>query len=400
MKKTKNLKELAKGAVRRAKLEQFTPKAPKDVQTRLSLRRQPVQKSLEDRIRARFQKAPLAKSDTPGSKDFPPGPLDHEAHKDHRWGKHHPEVYHGLDPNINLAPKNADGVTQDIRFIGGSNEQHPKAVIKAPLGAKELKLDERLADGPNTSFMLSSSFKTTHREATFHRLASDVFGLGDHVPKTTVFRHPGTQEPWSAMQFIPHTERLTHPRHQLHRYEQGDTLHRLALMDSILGHNDRHGGNALIDKADTLHLIDNAAAFDYSHRFQTPVPKYSAHIQHSAVPESTHKWLQNLDDKELADKMIQSGSPTKITEMALKRLAEAKRWSRVIAANPDATPELAGAMQVIQSHRFGDQNIMSDVRSMAYNRIKRGEAFAAAPISDGDKTQINIAAGWKRQRTR
>jgi hypothetical protein len=171
-------------------------------------------------------------------------------------------------------------------------------------------------------------------------------------------------------------------------------------MDSILGHNDRHGGNALIDKADKIHLIDNANAFDYAHRFQTPVPKYAAHIQHSAVPESTHRWLQNLDEKALADKMIASGSPTQVTEMALKRLAEAKRWSRVVAANPDATPELAGAMQVIQSHRFGDPNVMSDMRSMAYNRIKRGEAFAAAPSSDTDKTQIHRAAGWKRQRTR
>ena len=198
------------------------------------------------------------------------------------------------------------------------------------------------------------------------------------------------------MHFVPDSERLSHPEHQLHKYRNTDTLHRLAIMDSIMGNNDRHGGNVLMDTRNNINLVDNANAFDYAHRVQTPIPRYAEHILHTPVPESTHKWIQELDSKLLTDKMIQSGAPSQVTDIALKRLAEAKRWSRVLASSPGATPELAGALQVIQSHRFGDQDIMSDARSTAYNRIKRGEALALPPVDNTDKTQIHGPDNQKR----
>jgi hypothetical protein len=160
--------------------------------------------TLEDRVRARFQRRPLKKS-LPLKPEFPPGPLDAGVHGDQRWKGHEPQVYHGLDPNRNLMPAPTPGVTHQIKFIG---DHQPKAVIKAPLGPEELEIPKGVQDGPDTSFMLHPNFRTSHREATYHLIADKVFGLGDFVPKTTVFRHPTSGEPWSAQEFVLHADIL------------------------------------------------------------------------------------------------------------------------------------------------------------------------------------------------
>lgn len=339
--------------------------------------------TLEERIRAKFQKRPLKKSMK--VVDFPPGPLDANLHHEQRWKGHEPQVYHGLNPDRNFMKPSEKGVSHQIRFIG---DHQPKAVIKAPLDETELKLPKGTKDGPETSYMLHPSFRTSHREAAYHLLADKVFGLGDFVPKTTVFKHPASGEPWSAQQFIPHADTLVDPHAQLHRYKNSNELHKIALMDAILGHNDRHGKNALVDRAGRIHLIDNASAFDYSHRFQTPTPKYVLHTQFEAASPGTHRWLNGLSEKALTERMVQAGAPTDTINTALKRLAEAKRWSRALSANPEASQELRGGLQVIQTHRHGESSLLDESRKLTYNRIRRGSSASAAPSSDPDQTQI------------
>jgi hypothetical protein len=347
---------------------------------------QKLGRTLEEKVRARLGKA-YSKGQLNESKDhsFPPGTLD-QSMAAPRWKDHHPEVFHGLHPGQNMAPKE-EGATKYIHFA--SDSTRPKAVLKAPLDWKELKVGPEEDKTPEShSHFMNPGFRSTHREAAFHLLSNKVFGLDDFVPKTTVFKHPRTQDPWSAMQFVPHAERLTHPD-QLHRYNNTDKLHRLAFMDSILGNNDRHGGNILVDKTGGMHLIDNAGSFDYSHKFQTPIPKYAQHLQNKNVPESVHKWLQNLSEANLAHHMTAAGAPHELTQVALKRLSEAKRWSRVVSGNPGATKQLGGALQVVQSHRLGQDPLMEDARRTTYNQIKHGESVATPQVSAEDKTQIH-----------
>lgn len=354
-----------------------------------------MKQTLEQRIRARFQKKdPLRKAAPKPTAEFPPGTL-HADMSEPRFAKN-ADVFHGLDPNHDLMPPTDKGITHNIRFIGNERRK-PLAVIKGPLDRKELMVNENMIDGPQTSYMLHPGFRTTHREAAYHALADKVFGLADMVPRTAVFRHPVTQEPWSAQQFVPHAEKLTNPTSQLHHYAAGDKLHRAAIMDSILAHNDRHGGNALVDRYGGLHLIDNAGAFDYMHRFATWMPRYAQHIMHTEVPAATHRWLNRIDDRTLADELSRAGAPLDVTHMALKRLAEAKRWSKLQHGNPAATKELAGALQVIQTHRFGDPDFLAEARKLTYERIARGEQIAHRPGVDPDKTQFRPEdKTWKK----
>jgi len=350
--------------------------------------------TLEDRIRRRFQlPTRLAKAYSPkdlnSAKDhsFPPGPLDSATMAEPRWGNHHPETYHGLNPGKPFV--DPEGVTKHIH-LATDNGGAPKAVLKGPLDHKELKIDPKEDITPDShSHLMNHGFRTTHREAAFHKMANNVFGLGEFVPKTSVFKHPRTGDPWSAMGFVPNAQSLT-DKGQLHQYENTDKLHKLALMDTILGNHDRHGGNVLLDDTGHINLIDNAGSFDYSHKMGNSMPKYANHLQRAAVPASAHNWLQGLNEKDLADNMIAAGAPTAIAQASLKRLAEAKRWSRVVQANPSASKDLGGALAVIQSHKLGNDPVAEDARRSAYNQIKRGESIAETPPSNkaDDVTQI------------
>ena len=171
---------------------------------------------------------------------------------------------------------------------------------------------------------LENGFNSSKREVLFHNMAHNFFGMGKHVPTTSGFSRDG--EDYSAMEF---QEKAHHPDFEEHDeffddnlvpqrfkypthaktltalHENGD-LHKLALMDNILGHHDRHSGNMMIDaNQDRLHLIDNGTSFDYGNFDTKHYPAYLRHsgsgniegmgLDNSKLHPDAIKWLNGLD---------------------------------------------------------------------------------------------------------
>jgi hypothetical protein len=217
-----------------------------------------------------------------------------------------------------------------------------------------------------------NGFNSAKREVLYHNLAHDFFGMGKHVPLTAGFTR--NNQDWSAQKKVddaghvrlksadagfdaldqpgdffeapadaqPKQDEVVNPNHarvlnDLHR--SGDT-HKMALMDNIMGHHDRHGGNYMVDnKGDNMHLIDNGTAFDYGNFDNVSLPSYlktlhdknisgMGHDNASLHPEAA-KWLNQLDPehakKVLADQGHDENSD--VSKNFVKRLNSIKERS-------------------------------------------------------------------------
>lgn len=203
---------------------------------------------------------------------------------------------------------------------------------------------------------LNNGFNSAKREVLFHNMAKDYFGMGKHVPTTSGFNRGG--EDYSAQEFKenadhpdlkekpPSTDETSfgsdgpdefkHPQHAktLKKLHESGDLHKLALMDNIMGHHDRHSHNMMMDTdKDNLHLIDNGTAFDYKN-FDSlhPYPAYMRHAENPNIkgmgldntqlhPEAV-KWLNKLDPQKAKEMLAAHGhdehSPA--TQGMLRRL--------------------------------------------------------------------------------
>jgi len=321
------------------------------------------------------------------------GPLSRE-NADPAWADYHQFLYEGVQAHQNLDESPKSGRTTRFLQISGFGDSDRKSVLKAPLDWQELKLHTQAKNQPQPrsshySFLLNPGFRTTHREAAFHKLADKVFGMGDFVPRTTVFRHPKTNEPWSAQEYIDNSRPIPPGNRGIENWENSGDLHKLAIMEAILGHNDRNRSNALLDSRGIPQLIDNALSFDYSHRYGTPTPAYVSHLLRSKMPPHVHKWLHGLNDRKLKEILRQANAPSPIIAMASRRLNEAKRWSRLVGANPHYTQDFGSLLEAVQSHRLSNMGYgvnTDEVRKLVYDRIKRGFPFAGGPSRE--KTEL------------
>jgi hypothetical protein len=367
--------------------------------------------TLEESLKLRLEKSyKLEKALGPGDKykheEFPDEELSRK-NEDDIWKGYHSDVFHGLKPSENLINESAQSkstATSHKRFVGRGNGKI-YAIIKPRLDYETLKIPEGEdpRDNPDHSkahsYFLHPNFTTPYREAAFHYLANNVFGLGSYVPRTSVFRHPTTNEPWSAQEFVPDSRKLDKENvpKDLKKYEGTDTLHKLAFMDSILGHNDRHSDNTMVTHDGDIKLVDNAGSFDYSHKIGMyskidafhklfSMPTYTKHILFSSVPEETHKWIQTLDPQKLSSSMIRARAPQEMIDKATERLRAAKEWSSNAQKNPHYSNDLAGALETIQSERFGEN--AGKIKQHVQNRIKNGELPNPRHLEDHEPTQI------------
>jgi len=176
------------------------------------------------------------------------------------------------------------------------------------------------------------NFGVTHREAAFSRLAHEFFGLGEHVPVSTVFKHPVSGD-WHSAQARVEGEHYS-PTSMYHKELLGmaarsGQLDKLSFMDMILHQHDRHSGNGLLDKDGRLQLIDNGQAFSKSAVFPPPASDFWA-IGHQyndgpqwytkPVHPAAVAWLQSLDPQKLAEQMDRIGVPKAERDESVRRL--------------------------------------------------------------------------------
>jgi hypothetical protein len=198
---------------------------------------------------------------------------------------------------------------------------------------------------------LDGGFNSAKREVLFHNMAHNYFGMGKHVPTTSGFTRNGEDysaqemkhnaahvktshinppskeelDKWSANPnskdpLEDRPSRLDDPNHGkiLKDMHKSGDLHKLAIMDHLMGHHDRHAGNYMLDDKN-MHLIDNGTSFDYKN-FDQP-NHYPSHLKtlekkhiegmgdvdNSNVHPEAAKWLNSLDPAKAKELLANHG---------------------------------------------------------------------------------------------
>lgn len=235
----------------------------------------------------------------------------------HGWKEHNSpagqNLIHGL--KLHEATPISSGGKQGAAFANSDNHAHT-AVVK-----NSMDHQNREERGHTVN-----NFNSARREVMYHNLARDYFGLGHHVPETAGFTKNGAD--WSAQRKVDdvsHPDIRHHPENNIsfvnsnhedvvRRLNNQGTLDKLAVMDNIMGHHDRHSNNVMIDnKGDNMHLIDNGTAFDYDNLDAHPIPKYRELASHDMMRGEGDHNNENLHPA--AKEWLQSLSPDKAKEM-------------------------------------------------------------------------------------
>lgn len=187
---------------------------------------------------------------------------------------------------------------------------------------------------------LHEQFSVPHREALYHNLAHDFFGMGAHVPTTSVFNHPTTNEPMSAMERLHEASHFDSDNddHGFAISQAGNSgaLDKLAMMDIILGQHDRHHGNYMMtDQAPYVHHIDNGLMFNHSpaEHNHSEVPGYlenyfknSTHsdyyskMEESPIHPHAAQWVLGLNSEDLHNRLVQAGVPAPFARASKHKL--------------------------------------------------------------------------------
>ncbi len=162
-------------------------------------------------------------------------------------------------------------------------------------------------------------------EVAFHNVARDVFGLGDFVPSTAIFNDPTTNQRSSAQARVEggvHFKYNADHKQLLKEMGKSGDLHKLGMMDWILGHNDRHAGNflltpndkapmKLIDNSDSMHTYspDRVPTYLAEHEKLTGNPKDLRAGMGVPIGSKTQDWIMKLDTGKLQKSLGGMGYP-------------------------------------------------------------------------------------------
>lgn len=237
---------------------------------------------------------------------------------------HHFDLIDGLDLQNAEDREINEGVTQGVGVY-----KHPKghSVFVKPDISSENFEEAFLAPASLYKRHGLDKFTTSHREAAFHSLATDFFGIPhSQIPRTTAFKRDGINH--SAQEFAD--DAMPGFTFSADDVSDGFEIQRMAVVDAILGNNDRHSGNYMSRNGLPL-LIDHGFTFDYHEKplgIHGGAPAYTRgmddHITHSVPEESTIEWLDSLDANKFEAHMKKIGIPKKHRDTALLRLHEAK----------------------------------------------------------------------------
>lgn len=208
---------------------------------------------------------------------------------------------------------------------------------------------------------ITRAFPNSKREVLFHNVANDFFGLGEHVPTTSLMQHPRSGGLYSVINGVPgfnHAEASYGKGGELTSENEDDyerlfniqentgKLDKMALMDLVMGNKDRHLGNWGFGTDNQMHLIDNGLILDpsfksyFDNRNNISYPSYLRMFNDSkdqamgrtygtSLKEPIHpealKWLNTLDGNKLNQYLTEHGVPPNMIAGALFRLNKAKQ---------------------------------------------------------------------------
>jgi hypothetical protein len=102
---------------------------------------------------------------------------------------------------------------------------------------------------------------------------------------------------------------------------QSGLLHKIIIMDYIMGHGNRDATNLLVNGSNLV-LVDNYDCFT------EPVYPEILHIldpQHKVVDISTLQWLESISEKDLARYLMVNGAAKQDIQGCVQRLVDAKQ---------------------------------------------------------------------------
>ncbi|MDE2425771.1 MAG: hypothetical protein KGO96_07675 [Elusimicrobia bacterium] len=190
---------------------------------------------------------------------------------------------------------------------------------------------------------LNSDFPQAKRELLFSKLAKSFFKLGKHVPNIKLVKHPQTKEDvvlqTPFMGRLSESPMLGSDLEIIEPLLKDGTLDKLAIMDKILGMNNRHVGNFLIsDEKPFIFLIHNGMAFDPEDNYNMADflnhfnPKYPENnLSEKPLHPQVGVWLDSLNEDELADHMRKFSVPDLIIDRSIDRLRKLKKLLKVRA---------------------------------------------------------------------
>lgn len=248
--------------------------------------------------------------------------------------------------------------------------------LKNDAGQNVLVKNPRSGAGMEDEISSSRGMDNAQAATHYYHLANEVFGLGQHVPVTNYFKHDkivpvgegipkgskwGSGEHHQVMEIIPRaktgfTLSLPDIKKLEKRHEETGELHKLMMMDTILGNTDRHDGNYLLHPKGHVVGIDNDLAFSHAENAGGRVPAYVGDegSQRPLHPEAAN-WIKGIDPKHLAGKMLDQGhhpSTIKASLAALKTFQRmADRRSSVEEMNSHAAAAAANVMAVNASSK-------------------------------------------------
>ena len=217
----------------------------------------------------------------------------------------------------------------DAKPFGGLGDQSDPET-------KRLKND----DGQDVVVQTTSAFDDSDHDpakaaSAYYKLASDYFGLGDHVPVTNYFSHSSmgdTHQNMQAMEYQTgsHTPYDSTWASTVKNGRNDGSAHKLAIMDMILGGDqDRHYGSMLSRHGKIIN-IDNGSALEYNGNtadypshfedFQDVLGQVEEGMGGDLMHIDAVTWLSRLNARDLVTQMNHAGIDKSKIKEALSRL--------------------------------------------------------------------------------
>jgi hypothetical protein len=254
------------------------------------------------------------------------------------------KLVHGVD--VHKVKQQKEGWTAGNTISGkAKNASNERVIVKA-------KMPDHLMDEENMPHM--KDFSTAHREAMFHNMAKNFWGLGKYVPTTSLVSHnirahqgnangeatPPMPEHFSVQQMIPSAKHFNRDKHgdTLDDSRRSGELQKLGLMDMISGNSDRHPYNWMMSPRG-IHLIDHGFTYDYSRERGISIPSYMETANPAGEPENeplhpdARNWLMNLKAKDLKAHLKAHNVPSHIEKPMMRAFKAAQNKVKLRMAN-------------------------------------------------------------------
>lgn len=200
--------------------------------------------------------------------------------------------------------------------------EYDEATYAGPGGTRGDFRWRRAADGSYVFLKADPYGGLGNNEITYHNMARDFFGLGEHVPLTAAFRFHDNPDSstWSIQRAVLGGQHNS-PHDKTHYQEMLDSgrLHQLFLMNRVMGQEDRHGANFIWTKERPyLHLIDNEYILP-GRRDPRFLPQYVKE-PYAVLHPVAARWLRSLDPSHLERELTRHDVRPNSIEMAVDRL--------------------------------------------------------------------------------